>query len=324
MAPPTLAPVTVVPPSIDRSVVTRVRLRDPTALAATQVDLHRQSDGVIDILWIVDTTGSMANQRTSLADNFNHFIDTLTRLSTDFRIGVTSTDMSRSGERGALRGQVKIIDNDTPDPQRVFRTNTTFPESRKRWMQSLRAMEAALDPSGPNPGFLRQGAALAVIVVSDADDESEGGTAYYSRRLRSMKGPGYENLVSFSAIAGTLPDGCWPPGEETYFGSKAGAAFRLSDMARRTGGVFASICDEGFENSLIRIAQALNTLKRIFPLTLKPDPATLSVLVDGVPVAPDAINGWEYRAEINSVAFSGDYVPAPGSFVQIFYAIDRE
>ncbi len=329
VAPPDLERVKIEPPTIARTTTSQVVLRDPSSLAATQVDLYKQADGVVDILWIVDTTGSMDNERRSLADNFDHFIATLTTLKTRYHIGVTSTDMSLTGERGALRGTVKVIDNATPDPKAVFLANTTFPPSRKRWSQSLRAMVAALTdpalnaPGMPNSGFLRPGAALAVIVVSDGDDESIGEVPYYSRLLRSVKGPGYENLISFSAIAGTVPDGCWPPGEETFFGSKAAPAVRLTDMVRRTGGVFASICDKTFESSLIRIAQALNTLKRIFPLSLKADPGTLSVMVNGVPIPKDPVNGWTWRPEINSIAFEGDFVPPPGAEVRLFYAIDQ-
>lgn len=328
VVPPTLGQVQIAPPLIDRADTSRVVLRDPTSLASTQVDLYRQADGVVDILWIVDTTGSMANQRRSLADNFDRFIQTLVRLNTRFQIGVTTGDLSREGERGALRGRVRIIDNATPDPREVFRENTTFPTSRKRWFQALRAMNVALTdaslsaPGMPNHGFLRPGAALAVVAVTDGDDASFGGTAWYTRALRSVKGKGYENLVSFSTIAGTLPDGCWPPGEESLFGSKAAPPLRLADTARRTGGVVASICDPSFETSLVRIAEALSTLKRVFPLSLPPDPSTISVMVDGVPVPEHPVQGWQYREEINSIAFSGDYVPSPGAQVRVFYAIE--
>lgn len=329
IAPPPVGRVHVAPPEVERSRTARVVVRDPNALAATQVDLFQQSDGVVDILWIVDTTGSMATEREVLADNFDRFIEVLLRSRSRFQIGVTSTDMSSDGERGALRGRIRIIDNDTPNPKEIFRENTTFPPSRKRWMQALKAMETALtdpdlfSPDRPNHGFLRPGAALAVIVVSDGDDESFGGTAYYARLLRSVKGRGYENLISFSVIAGTLPDGCYRPGEESFYGSKADPPIRLVDVARRTGGVVASICDSSFENSLMRIAEALNTLKRVFPLSLQPDPGTITVSVDGRQIARHPVAGWEYREEINSIAFSGDYVPPPGSQLRIFYAIDK-
>jgi hypothetical protein len=330
LAPPHLSRTRVLPPEVSRSRTTRVVVRDPSALSATQADLYRQSDGIVDILWIIDSTGSMANQRTSLADNFERFIETLLKTRTRFQIGVTSTDFGKLGERGALRGKYKLITNATPNPRDIFRENTTFPPSRGRWMQSLRAMETALTdrslsdvPGKPNYGFIRSNAALAVIVVSDGDDESTEGIAYYSRLLRSVKGQGYENLISFSTIAGTLPDGCYPPGEETFFGSRAEPPVRLAEMTRRTGGVLASICDNSFEAALVRIAEALNTLKRIFPLSLKPDPGTISVLVDDVAVPQDPLSGWQYRKEINSIAFSGDYVPPPGSQLRIFYAIEK-
>jgi hypothetical protein len=323
VAPPTLAPVIVAPPTVDRSVVSQVVLRDPSNLAAAQTDTYLQSDGEVDILWIVDTTGSMHDELVALQTNFQRFIDTLERQQVKYHIGVTSTDMSSTGERGALRGDTRIIDNNTPDKQAVFAVNTNFDQySRKRWTQVFGAMTAALSSSGPNAGlgFVRKNAALAVIAVTNADDATYGGVAYYARWLRSAKGPGFENLVTFSTIAGTLPDGCYPPGQ-SYFGSKADPPFRLADMTRRTAGVLASICDSAFDQSLVRIAQGLNTLRRVFPLTLAPDPTTIYVTVDGVPINADPVNGWQYRPEINSIAFSGDYVPPPGSTVRIFFAI---
>jgi len=327
IAPATLQQVPIAPPVVDRTVVTLVNLGDPTALAATQTDVYKQSPGVADILWVVDTTGSMADERLSLASNFQHFVDALVAAKTDFQIGVTTTDMSSSGAQGKLvahptssGAKVTLITNLTPNPQEVFIANTTFPSSRKRWAQPFRAMATALQ-DGVNPGFIRKNAALAVIALSDADDESFGGVAYYARLLRSAKGRGWENFTSFSAIAGTLPDGCYSPGEETFFGSKADPPVRLADMVRRTGGVLASICDPHFDQSLTRVAEALNTLKRIFPLTLKPDPATIAVLIDGAPIKQDAANGWQYRPEINSIEFAGDYVPPPGATISIFYAI---
>jgi hypothetical protein len=213
-----------------------------------------------------------------------------------------------------------IITNATPNPACVFEVNTCFANSRKRWTQPFRAMAAAIQP-GTNPGFIRPRSALAVIALSDSDDDSFGGVAYYARLLRSAKGPGWENFASFSAIAGTLPDGCYSPGEETFYGSKADPPVRLADMVRRTGGVLASICDPAFDKSLTRIAQALNTLRRVFPLSLIPDPTTIGVTVDSIPVAQDPVNGWQYRADLNAIEFAGDYVPPPGSYIQIFYAI---
>ncbi|MDY7230879.1 vWA domain-containing protein [Hyalangium rubrum] len=322
VAPPRVSPVELLPPTVDRSVTQRVEVRDPPAIPAVQVDVQRQSDGIVDILWVVDDSGSMANQRQTLTDNFARFLEELLALQVRFQIGVISTNFN---DRGVLRGTTKIITNATPNPRGVFIQNTTFPTgSRARLELGLRMMELALsEPNrgGPNAGFLRPNAALAVIVVTDEDDNSYGEPTYYTRFLRSLKGPGNENLSSLSIIGGTTPDGCFPPGEENYFGGRADPAFRYSAVATRTGGIIGSICDISFENTLVKIAAALNTLRRVFPLSLKPDPATLTVRVNGTLVPRDVVNGWQYREETQSVTFLGNYVPPPGAVLRFEYAI---
>lgn len=322
VAPPKVSPVELLPPTVDRSVTQRVEVRDPPAIPAVQVDVQRQADGIVDILWIVDDSGSMANQRETLVNNFARFLDELLALQVRFHMGVISTN---ANDRGVLRGATKIITNETPNPRGVFLQNTTFPSgSRARLELGLRMMELALtEPtrSGPNAGFLRPNAALAVIVVTDEDDSSYADPAYYSRFLRSLKGPGNENLTSLSVIGGTTPDGCFPPGEENYFGGRAEPAFRYSSVATKTGGIIGSICDVSFENTLVKIAAALNTLRRVFPLSLKPDPATLTVRVNGLQVSRDVVNGWQYREDTQSVTFLGNYVPPPGALLRFEYAI---
>jgi hypothetical protein len=321
IAPPRLAAVEILPPKIDRQPTGRVELRDPLALAATQVDLYDQGDGVVDILWVIDDTGSMKNQRATLGANFEKFTEALLALGSDFQMGVISTN---STDDAVLRGTTKIIHNQTPDLKAKFIENTTFPDSRARWAQGLRMMQLALSPprsTGPNAGFLRPGAALAVIAVADDDDGSYGDTGHYVRFLKGAKGKGNENLVSFSVIGGTTPDGCFPPGEEIYWGGRAEPAFRYSAVATKTGGVVGSICDQSFENTLLEIAKAINTLRRVFPLSLVPDVSTLSVRVNEVIIPRDVVNGWQYRADTRSIAFLGNYVPPPRAKIRIEYAI---
>jgi hypothetical protein len=285
-----------------------------------QVDVQRQSDAIVDILWVVDDSGSMTNQRQTLSNNFSRFLDELLALQVRFQMGVISTNYN---DRGTLRGTTKIITNATPNPRQVFLQNTTFPPSRARLEQGLRMLELALtepNRSGANAGLLRPNAALAVIVVTDEDDSSYGDPAYYARFLRSLKGPGNENLSSLSIIGGTTPDGCFPPGEEIYFGGLAEPSFRYSSVATKTGGIIGSICEGSFEETLLKIATALNTLRRVFPLSLKPDPTTITVLVNGSPVPRDVVNGWQYRSETQSITFLGNYVPPPGAILRFEYA----
>jgi len=324
VAKPRVYPVEILPPTIDRSNTGQVRVIPPPAIDAVQVDVLKQADGIVDILWVIDDSGSMANQRRTLGRNFTGFLAKLQQLKVNYQIGVTSTNFA---DRGVLRGTTRIITNMTPDAGAVFTANTTFPSSRARWEQGLRMAQFAVgtgaDGGVTNPGFLRNDAALAIIVVSDEDDSSYGPTDYYARAFQASKGKGNESLVSFSSIAGTTPVGCTPAGEETFYGSLADPAFRYAAVSTRTGGIVGSICDASFENTLLQIAEALNTLRRVFPLTLQPVMGTLTVKVNGVVIPADPVNGWQYRAETNSVVFLGTYVPPPGAEVKLEYAFDK-
>jgi hypothetical protein len=329
VAPPRLSPVEVKPPQVERNTVGQVRVVDPPRVDATQIDVLRQADGVVDILWVIDDSGSMVNERRRLVANFNRFVQELTALRVDFQMGVISIV---SNDGGRLRGMPAIITNRTPDARAVFERNTTFMANRSRWEQGLRMAQFALSPplispGQPNAGFVRPNAALAVIVVTNEDDSSFGPSEYYGRVFRSLKGKGNENLVSFSVIGGPVPNGCVPPGEAQLYGSLAEPSFRYTEVATRTGGIVGSICDASFEQTLIRIAQALNTLKRVFPLTLPPIASSIRVtVVDGATstvVPQNDVTGWQYRADTNSVVFLGTYVPPPGSTIRIEYAFAR-
>ncbi len=325
VAPPILSPVEIKPPKIDRSPVARVELIDPPRVDSIQIDELRQSEGVVDILWVVDDSGSMTNERRTLVGNFSRFVQELLALQVDFQMGVTSIV---SADGGRLRGTTRIITNLTPNPRQVFEANTTFPTSRSRWEQGLRMTQLALsspniDPGQPNVGFIRPNAALAIIVLTNEDDSSFGTTDYYSRVFKGLKGKGNENLVSFSVIGGTIPNGCVPPGETGLYGSTADPAIRYAEVATKMGGIIGSICDASFEQTLIRIAQALNTLKRVFPLTLPPIVNSITVTVNGATIPQDPVNGWQYRTDTNSIVFLGNYVPPPGSTVRLTYAYAR-
>lgn len=54
--------------------------------------------GLVDILWVIDNSGSMCRKQAHLRDNFGAFIDSLRDLDLDFHLGVTTTHMETGGE----------------------------------------------------------------------------------------------------------------------------------------------------------------------------------------------------------------------------------
>ena len=121
---PRLSPVELEPPRIERSPTGRVKIVDPPRVDSIQVDLLKQSDGVVDIIWIIDDSGSMVNERKKLVSNFGRFLQELLALRVDFQMGVTSIVFS---DGGRLRGNVKILKNLTPIPRRSSRTTPPSP-----------------------------------------------------------------------------------------------------------------------------------------------------------------------------------------------------
>jgi len=329
VAPPTLSPIELLPPVVNRQTVGQVILADPLALASFQTDLFTQSNGVVDILWIIDDSGSMADERLILGSDFQGFLDELVAIQSNYQIGVTSlndVDQGQLKQSMSAAPGLRIITNATTNATAVFQELTTYPLSRLHWDQGLRMGELALtppntSPGGTNVGFVRPNAALAVIVVTNGEDGSYGDPDYYTRFYQGVKGAENERLVTFSTLGGDLPNGCTPAVDVGKLGGMAPPATRYADVSFGTGGVVGSICDADFAGTLLRIVQALNTLRKVFQLTLIPAPGTLTVTVNGVTIPQDVVNGWQYQASTNSVVFLGAYVPPPGANVQILYAI---
>lgn len=318
-------------PKVESPELGRTRLRSaptlpPIVRAPRQVDSFTQDQAVVDVLFVVDNSGTLANERERLAAEFDRFIAVLLAAQVDFHVGVTSTDMSlETGDQGRLRGTPAFIDRGTPNPEAVFAQAVRFPWTREvAHEQGLAAMAAALSApriEGENRGFLRDEAALAVIVVSDEDDQSIGPAESYVRFLAALKAPGRASNISLSAVVGDRPDGCYPPGEEDVFGAKAETGERYLELADQTGGLIQSICSADFGPFVDQLATTLAALRRVFPLSAPPSPSTLRVRVDGVLIPQSTTNGWSLRSDGRSIELSPNRTPRPGAEIRIEYEV---
>jgi hypothetical protein len=152
-----------------------------------------------DILFVVDDSGSMAAEQGLLATGFKQFIDRLASLPVkgSFQIGVTTTSIDfpmsdglggytlqttypdgRPYPQGALVGPAgkKILAASSPTLVPDFQADVNVGTAGSGKEQGLRAALLAVTDriaDGANAGFLRPGARLAVIVVSDEDDCSD-------------------------------------------------------------------------------------------------------------------------------------------------------
>lgn len=148
-------------------------------------DTLKQSDNkAVDILFVVDNSGSMKEEQEKLARNFGKFIDQLTSKDVgNYQIGIISTDMDDPLQRGKLQGTPRIINRGNMTATQVieaFKKNIQLGIKGTSYEKALDAMRAALSPqllgdANGNQGFLRAGALLAIIFIGDEDDCSHNG-----------------------------------------------------------------------------------------------------------------------------------------------------
>jgi hypothetical protein len=203
-----------------------------------------------DILFVVDDSGSMADEQQNLADNFSSFIDQ-TALWAEYRIGVVSTDItSQGGQRGGNQSftysptypfVLSDFDMNTcastgidhgcfrgPDPalRLIDGAQLTRDEQIAAFADNVRVgtcgggveggLEAMLEalrqmgPGGCNEGFLRSYANLVIIIVSDEDDTSARPIEEIVNELGTFKPFSQIRIATVAGTIGGEPSDCGP------------------------------------------------------------------------------------------------------------------
>lgn len=304
----------------------------------------------IDILWVVDNSGSMESSQTNLTNSFNSFISRFSQLNYDFHMGVIATDAylayhynqpsrSRLSDGVAQHSGIRIIDKNTPNMSQVFIKNATQGINGSGDERAFSSFESALGNS-LNTGFVRDGAFLAIIIVSDEDDFShydwQNGTNSYiftenynystmfpisrfttflDNLTHSAAGQGAGKNYSVSTIS-ILDSTCQATLNAESPGRKISQ--RYNQLADATGGTKGSLC-ANFGTTLQMISDRVIELSSVFKLDREPIPETIRVIVDGQTIPNSDTNGWSYNAATLEISFHGPAVPPAGSDVRIYF-----
>lgn len=234
------------------------------------------------------------------------------------------------------------VEATTPDAEERFADLVAVgTESLGLEMGLEAALLALSDPwlTDDNGSFVRDGASLSVVFVSDEDDLSPDPVAAYVNGLKASKGqdgyrvPGRVNLV---AVAGV--DDPPTPGAPSCVGENGEAAWgvRYLTAAEQTGGPALSICDDFYE-VVTTLGLTDSGLRTDFALSAPPDLDTLEVTLFASD-APDALS-WDLTAgtdfaltleeppdddPVVHLAFDGDQVPQAGTVVVARYDLLAE
>ncbi len=276
----------------------------------------------VDVLWVVDNSCSMGEELQQVRDNFASFVGEFVNLGLDYHLAVVTTDMDNPTHSGRIQGSV--VTPASSDPETEFLTYIDQGSSGSGSERGFDATQAALtEPllSGANAGFFRDDAALAVIVVSDENDQSGVSSSSFASWMLGLKSD--SSMVSFSAICGDRGLGCleWV-GTDTL---QANGGDAYIDVTEDTDGFFASICTSDYDEALQHLS--LTAAGMTVSFLLDREPANLSeivVEVEGAAIAYDVYDGWSYQTDTNAIIFHGDAIPGPGDTVYVSYPIASE
>ncbi len=156
----------------------------------------------LDILWVVDNSGSMSSSQSNLTASFSNFISRFQTLNYDFHMAVTSTDAWRTAyvanqtSKDILKSLrvgpinftttpyswiansgTRVMDRTTSNLSNVFITNATQGILGSGDERAFSSFQEVLSNT-VNSDFRRADAVLAIIIVSDEDDFSANTSAF--------------------------------------------------------------------------------------------------------------------------------------------------
>jgi len=284
-----------------------LRLEGTGPRSSAQSQQFRQTtDPRGDILFVIDSSCSMADDQARLRNAASGVVQNLDARGIDYQIGVTTMDMSASGAQGHLQGTPAIVNPFTANGAHALAQNFQVGVNSIGPEQGFAAAVAAI--SGINTGFYRQNAWLTLIFITDEAEQSAMTVQSFVNHVENLKGPLGSDMIRVNAIAE------WP--QRCHGSSQAGQGAAYADAAQLSGGVTDSICSNNWNSALTALGTTGYGLQTSFQLSVPPITGRLEVLVNGVMI-PAGTGAWAYDESTQSVVFSGSSIPSAGAIITV-------
>ncbi|MFN7453657.1 MAG: hypothetical protein ACK5RO_03255 [Pseudobdellovibrionaceae bacterium] len=258
----------------------------------------------VDILFVVDDSGSMSSHQNNLSRNIDIFVnDIVKNRILDYQIGVISSTgdnfQADPCSNGYLCGTPRFVTRSTVDAINTLRRNLLVGTSGSGTEEFFDPVMMAINSSGQgmyNQGFYRQDAFLAVVFITDAEDQSSISANDFYDQLVKLKNGDDKKVLLYGA----------------YIPSSAGNTCARDDISmppRRLEQLFAlaksttySLCDPAFGQGLAKISGEISAkVGRFIYLDRPPDIRTIKVTYGTQVLANDPKTGWIYDPELNAI-----------------------
>ena len=274
-------------------------------LVTKQFAFNVNEDRPIDILFVIDNSKSMSEQRENLSERIDGFLQKVKGL--DWQIGVISTEIER-GNLGDILTEQASEDNDyksgrlIPFEEDLYilhsdmnmdfeqfldllqETMQTIPVDSKGDEQAIYSTALAIERAlagQREEQFFRPGAHLSVVVLSDEDENSNGGyekgvlvnpiqytPSDFLTFAKNSLGVDKE-ILWHSIVIMSGDEECRKKTKEQ--GTPAYYGRHYEELSTLTGGVIGSICNENYADLLKNIGQTVKDLQNTISLECAPE-----------------------------------------------------
>ncbi|MFS4457576.1 hypothetical protein [Bdellovibrio sp. HCB2-146] len=242
----------------------------------------------LDVLVVIDNSGSMKYEQKNMGDRFSRFMEQIAELQ--WRVGIITTDMSSTSQELKDGRLVTIKDRterwlDSAGPlaaqaQGYFSDTVQRTEEGSGYEQGIgatyRSIERAFTSGDANNGFFRDDAALAVVVVTDADETGDRNDPKNLKdrnrgenlvKLVASKWPG-KPFIFNGIIVKSGDEAC--KNTDRTINQNEGYGVAYEKAAALTGGITGSVCEADYGTQLSSIGSGVSKVVRSIGLECAP------------------------------------------------------
>ncbi len=289
---------------------------------------------VADIIWVVDESGSMNDNRLDVANNAKDFFSRAIKSGLDFRIAVTG--VSKNSNYGYFPGKFcsRISSNKTddggqdrfllPSEQAIFESCIKNPPGYEGGSEYglVNGKEAVLKhlPRAPgNPGKIRPNAQLVIIHATDERPNSLSASGVYVS----------SSLCTLDAANQGKVNGFVQPDVNLYLGKTHGGQGKAivhmiggvcknscnaqvghgyNEVVKATSGLTADVCQKNLGATMQIIINSITGASSLAKLQYVPISASIAVAVHKQQIQRSRHNGFDYVSASNTLVFIGKQI----------------
>ncbi len=282
---------------------------------------------VADIIWVIDESGSMSDERQDVVNNANNFFSRALSSGLDFRMGVTNVCTPNGSYKKCLGKFCSKISSNTsddggtdrfllPSEQNIFSSCIKNPPcyeggSEYSLINARDAVKRHLPRATNDASKIRKNATLVIIVATDEIANELSGILGYSSKPCPLTAAVQTQLDTALQPYLNLFTGITDPEAVSMYhiiGHVCGSATSQVNhghitLAKKLGGQAASIQQKNLGNTLQVIIDAIVGKASPVVLDYVPISSSLAVAMDATEIKRSRTNGFDYRTNANSLVF---------------------